>query len=125
MENKDGKSIGLLYIVKPSLDKTPSLATYYFYIHWYLSYGNLAWGSKNRTHLKNLRSLKKHVSRIIFNINGFEHPNKIFLSANILNMYKLNICNVSVIRQRKNGNQALSEVSDTVTHSILLHKYTN
>ena len=52
LENKIAKNIGLMYRAKPFLDKESLLALYYSYIHSYLNYANLAWGSTYLTNLK-------------------------------------------------------------------------
>ena len=41
-----------MYSAKPFLDKESLLALYYSYIHSYLNYANLAWGSNYLTNLK-------------------------------------------------------------------------
>ena len=61
LENEIAKNIGLMYRTKPFLDKESLLARYYSYIHSYLNYANLAWGSTYLTNLKKLRSQQKHV----------------------------------------------------------------
>ena len=54
LENKVAKNenIRLMYRAKPVLDKGSLLALWYSYIHSYLNYVNLAWGSSYRTNLK-------------------------------------------------------------------------
>ena len=56
IENKVAKNIGLLYRAKLFLDKNSLLTLCYSYIHTYLNYANLSWGSINRTNLKQLLS---------------------------------------------------------------------
>ena len=56
IENKVAKNIGLLYRAELFLDKNSLLTLYYSYIHTYLNYANLSWGSTNRTNLKKLLS---------------------------------------------------------------------
>ena len=41
-DNKIAKSIGLMYQVKPFVDKDSLLPLYFYYIHSYISYANLA-----------------------------------------------------------------------------------
>ena len=65
LENKIAKNIGLMYRAKPFLDKESLSALYYSYIHSYLNYANLAWGSTYLTNLKKLRSQQKHAIRIV------------------------------------------------------------
>ena len=52
IESKTAKNIGLLYKAKPYIDKHSLLSLYHSYIHSYINYGNIAWGSTTRTDLK-------------------------------------------------------------------------
>ena len=73
LENKIAKNIGLMYWAKPFLNKEPLLALYCSYIHSYLNYAHLAWGSTYLTNLKKLRSQQKHAIRIVHIKKKFEH----------------------------------------------------
>ena len=44
---------------KPFLDKESSLALYYYYVHSFLNYANLTWGSTYQMNLKKLHSQQK------------------------------------------------------------------
>ena len=56
LENKIAKNIGLLFRSKPYLTKPMCLLSlYYSYIHTYISYANIAWGS---TYISNLKKIK-------------------------------------------------------------------
>ena len=50
-ENKIAKNLGLLYKAKHYLNKRSLLVLYYSFIHTYINYGNIAWGSTNKTNL--------------------------------------------------------------------------
>ena len=50
-ENKIAKDLRLLYRAKHYLNKKSLLVLYCSIIHTYINYGNLAWGSNNRTNL--------------------------------------------------------------------------
>ena len=78
LENKIAKNIGLMYRAKPFFDKESLLALYYSYIHSYLNYANLAWGSTYLTNLKKLRSQQKHAIRIVHNKTKFGHTKELF-----------------------------------------------
>ena len=106
IENKIAKSIGLLYRAKPFLDKKALLALYYSYIHTYLNYANLAWGSRNRTTLKKLGSQQRHAIRIIYNKTRFESTRDLFKSNNILNIFKVNILNTALFMHKVNSEAA-------------------
>ena len=86
-----------MYRAKPFLDKESLLALYYSYIHSYLNYANLAWGSTYLTNLKKLRSQQKHAIRIVHNKTKFEHTKELFKSVSVLNLYKLNILSIAVL----------------------------
>ena len=73
LENKIAKNIGLMYWTKPFLNKERLLALYCSYIHSYLNYAHLAWGSTYLTNLKKLRSQQKHAIRIVHIKKKFEH----------------------------------------------------
>ena len=66
-ESKIGKNIGLLFRSKPYLTKKCLLTLYYGYIHTYISYANIAWGSTYISNLKKVNSQQKHAVRIIYN----------------------------------------------------------
>ena len=100
LENKIAKNIGVMYRAKPFLDKESLLALYYSYIHSYLNYANLAWGSTYLTNLKKLRSQQKHAIRIVHNKRKFEHTKELCKSASVLNLYKLNILSIAVFVHR-------------------------
>ena len=78
-ENKIAKNLGLLYNVRPFLERNALLALYYSYIQTYINYANIAWGSTCRTNLKKINSQRKHAIRIIFNKNKFAHTREIFM----------------------------------------------
>ena len=59
-ENKVAKNIGLIYKAKPFLNKDSLLALYFSYIHSYINYANLVWGSTCTTYLRKINSQQKH-----------------------------------------------------------------
>ena len=99
-ENKIAKNIGLMYKAKHYLDKKSLLTLYYPYVHTYVNYANIAWGSTNRTNLKKINSQQKHAIRIVYNKDRFSHTRKLFRENKILNVYQLNILNNLMFMQR-------------------------
>ena len=63
-ENKMAKYIGLIYKAKPYLNKDSLLVLYFSYIHSYMNYANLVWGST-----QNLLTKDKQLTETCFNIN--------------------------------------------------------
>ena len=108
MQNKISKNIGILFKARPFLNKKSLLSLYYSYIHSYINYGSVSWGSTCRTNLKKINSQQKHALRIIFNKSKFEHTSELFKSSKILNVYKLNIFNTAVFMHKIQGKSAPS-----------------
>ena len=54
IESKLANNIGLLYRAKPLLQVKSLKSIYFAYIHSYLNYANIAWGSTYRNKLKNI-----------------------------------------------------------------------
>ena len=90
-----------MYRVKPFLDKESLLALYYYYIHSYLNYANLAWRSTTYlTSLKKLRSQQKHAIRIVHSKTKLENREELFKSGSVLNLCKLDILSIAVFMHR-------------------------
>ena len=74
IEKKLAKNLGLLYQAKHILDNESLKTIYFSYIHSYLIYANISWGSTYFTKLKTVHYQQKHAARIIFNQNKcFDH----------------------------------------------------
>ena len=107
MENKISKNIGILFKARPFLNKKSLLSLYYSYIHSYINYGSVSWGSTCRINLEK-NSQQKHAFSIIFNKSKLEHTTELFISSKILNVYKLNIFNTTVFMHKIEGKSAPS-----------------
>ena len=91
IENKIAENIGLLFKAKSFLNKQSLLSLYYSYIHSYINYANVTWGSTYKTNLKKLSSQQKHEMRIICNKGKSEHTKQLFQSNKITSVYTVNI----------------------------------
>ena len=103
IENKISKNIGILFKARPFLNKKSLLSLYYSYIHSYINYDSVSWGSSCRTNLRKINSQHKHVLRIIFNKRKFEHTSELFKCSKILNVYRVNIFNTAVFMHKIQG----------------------
>ena len=99
-ENKIAKSIRLMYKAKPFLDKDSLLSLYFSYIHSYINYANLAWASTHKSNFKKIHSQQKRALRLVYNKNRYYHIKELFRSYNVLNVYKLNFLNTSIIMHK-------------------------
>ena len=88
------------------MNKQSLLSLYYSYIHCYINYANVAWGSTYITEFKKLSIQQKHAMRIICNKKNFEHTKQLFQSNKILSAYKLNILNVATFMYKVNQKTA-------------------
>ena len=64
IKNKIAKNIGLLYKAKPYIDKHSLLSLYHSYIHSYINYGNITWGSTARSNLKKYTANRNMLSEL-------------------------------------------------------------
>ena len=120
-ENKAAKNLGLLYKAKDYLSKRSLLVLYYSFIHTYINYGNIAWGSTNRTNLKKINSLQKHAIRIIHCKDRFAHARELFRESKILNVFQLNILNNFVFTHKIKSQAALKIFQNKFSKPT--HKY--
>ena len=88
---KLAKNLGLLYQAKHILDYKSLKTIYFSYIHSYLIYANISWGSTYFTKLKIVHYQQKHAARIIFNKNKLSHSRPLLRSFSALNIYQINL----------------------------------
>jgi hypothetical protein len=91
ISSKICKSIGILYKSRDMLNNHLMKQFYYSFIHSYLSYGNIAWCSTNKTKLQSLYRSQKHALRTITYQNRLTHSKPIFDKLNILNVFEINV----------------------------------
>lgn len=89
--NKISKNIGILYKARNVLPSHLLKQLYHSFIHSYLSYGNIAWGSTQKTKLLGLHRRQKHAIRTIKFKDRLTHSAPIFAEMKILNVYQINI----------------------------------
>ena len=94
IESKIAKNIGI-----DSL-----LPLYHSYIHSYINYGNIAWGSTTRTNLKKIYSQQKHAIRIVYSKDRLSHTRELFKQCKVLNVYQVNIWKNLVFMHQINSN---------------------
>ena len=104
IESKIAKNIGLLYKAKPYIDKHSLLSLYHSYIHSYINYGNIAWGSTTRTNLKKIYCQQKHAIRIVYSKDRLSHTRELFKQGKVLNVYQVNISKNLVFMHQINSN---------------------
>ena len=84
-------NIDLLYRDKYLLNKSSLRCIYFGYIHSYLNYANILWGSTYQTKLKSIHLLQKRAIHIMFNKDKMMHSRLLLRLLNTLNVYQINL----------------------------------
>ena len=119
IEKKLAKNLGLLYQAKHILDNESLKTIYFSYIHSYLIYANISWGSTYFTKLKTVHYQQKHAARIIFNKNKLSHSRLLLQSLNALNVYQINLyqhLNFMYKFKNKQTPKIFNDIIDTPVH---------
>ena len=80
------------------------LSLYHSYIHSYINYGNIIWGSTARSNLKKIYSQQKHAIRIVYSKDRLTHTRELFKECKVLNVYQVNIWKYLVFMHQVNSN---------------------
>ena len=91
LQNKISKFIGVLYKVRPFLNIHLLQQLYFSFVHSYLSYGNIAWCSTNKTNLSSLYRRQKHALRVITFKGREDHTKPLFQDMRVLSLFEINI----------------------------------
>ena len=121
IESKLAKNIGLLYRAKPLLQVKSLKSIYFAYIHSYLNYANIAWGSTYRTKLKTIYFYQKHAVRIVFNEGKLTQPRSLLRALHALNVYQVNLYQHLNFMCKLNTNQVPLIFNDLIKKPE--HKY--
>ena len=114
IESKLAKNIGLLYRAKPLLQVKSLKSIYFAYIHSYLNYANIAWGSTYRTKLKTIYFHQKHAVCIVFNEDKLTHSRPLLRALHALNVYQINLYQHLNFMYKLNTNQVPSTFNDLI-----------
>ena len=91
VENKFAKNIGLINCASYFLNEHSLKTIYFFYIHSYLNYANIAWVSTYVTKLKKINLLQKRAVRFVFNEDRLSHSRPLLRKIDALNVYQINL----------------------------------
>ena len=104
IESKVSKNLGILYKARTYLNINSTKQLYFSFIHSYLSYGNIAWASTNKSKLNTLHRRQKHASRIIYFKDKNTHAKPLLKKLNALNIYQLNVYQVLLFMHKVKNN---------------------
>ena len=91
VENKVSRNIRILHEAKNIFSKGGLKTLSFSFVHCYLNYGNIAWGSTTWTKLKELASKQRQAIRAIY---PAEYIREKMEEMKVLNIYKLNFYQV-------------------------------
>ena len=98
------KFLGVLYKARYLLNSACTKRLYFSFIHSYLNYGNIAWGSTNKTKLNVILRRQNQASRIIYFKNRYTHARPLLKDLHALNIYQLNINNTLLFMHKVKNN---------------------
>ena len=104
IESKISKNLGILYKARYFLNSACTKQLYFSFIHTYLNYGNIPWGSTNKSKLNVILRRQKHASRIIYFKDKYTHARPLLKEMNALNIYQLNINNTLLFMHKVKNN---------------------
>ena len=94
IESKLSKNVGVCYKTSKLINSKCLRNIYFSFIHFHISYANIAWASTNKTKLKKLFGKQKQAVRIIFNQDRFTHACPLLKTLKALNVYQVNLLQV-------------------------------
>ena len=111
IHNKISKNIGLLYKARIYLNPKCLKHIYFSFIHSYLNYANITWGSSPRTKQQPLFNRQNYVSRLIFCKYKFSPSKPLMKELNTLNVFQLNIYKILIFMHKVKNNSVLRVVN--------------
>ena len=94
ISTKISKSIGIFYRARLIIPRKQLNQLYFSFVHSYLNYTNLAWGSTLKTKLSTLYRQQKHSIRLLSFKDQFTHSRPLFKEIGALNIYVINVFNI-------------------------------
>ena len=110
---KISKSIGILYRARLIFPRKQLNQLYFSFVHSYLNYANLVWGSTQKTKFATLYRQQKHSIRLLSFKDHFTHSRPLFKEIGALNIYEINIFNILCL-MFKWKNKACSKAFENV-----------
>ena len=89
--NKILKSLGILHQAKFLWNQKSRKNVCFSFIHNYINYDNIAWGSTYKAKLRKIFTYQKKAARVIVFADRLAHANLLMLEMNALNVYQVNI----------------------------------
>jgi len=86
-------SMGILFRIKPFLNRTTLKSLYYALVYSHLYYCNLIWGSANKTDIQNIYTIQKRIIKFTFTTSSrYDHisDSDTFYKNNLLSIFEIN-----------------------------------
>ena len=116
---KISKNIGVLYKLKNIIPLQSRISIYYAFVHPYLNYCQLIFGSTHDCYLNRIETLQKRCVRVVADVEYLAHTNPLFFKFQILkfkDLYKYNACTYMFKNLEKFENLLVSHSHNTRSH---------
>ena len=123
VKNKLSKGAGIMYKLRPYLNKETLLTVYYSFVYPYLYYGVIAWGNTYDSLLHSVNIVHKRIIRIMASARKFDHTSPLFRHFKLLTLNQIYTLNCSVFMFKRRY-RLLPECFDNMyTLNRSLHPY--
>ena len=123
IKDKISRNIGVMYKARAYLNKRCMKQIYFSFIHSYISYANIAWGSTHKSKLIPIYRKQKHACRLIHFATKETHSRPLMQDLNALNIFQINILQ-SLLFMFKVKYKLAREIFQSQFVLNNMHKYT-
>lgn len=121
IESKISKQIGIIWKARKFLTNTSMKSLYFAFVHPYLNYGNIVWGSTYNSKLSKIHRLQKKAIRMITNSPRMAHSQPLMAENKILTVHNINTYQVMCFMYKQTKNDIPTCFADNFTK--IEHKY--
>ena len=119
--SKVSSQIGIICRGRKFLNNHAMKMLYFAFINPYLTYGNIVWGSVQKSKLKKIHTLQKRAVRIVSHAPRGSHSRPLMVENKILNIYEINLFNFFKLMFKAYRNEVPDCIQEKLTKNT--HKY--
>ena len=121
VSSKISSQIGIISKSRKFLNNHAMKMLYFAFINPYLTYGNVVWGSVQKSKLNKIHTLQKRAVRIISHAPRGSHSRPLMIENKILNIYEINLFNFFKFMHKVYKNEVPNCIQNKFTKNV--HKY--
>ena len=119
--SKVSSQIGIISKGRKFLNNHAMKMLYFSFINPYLTYGNIVWGSVQKSKLNKIHTLQKRAVRIVSHAPRGSHSRPLMIENKILNIYEINLFNFYKLMHKVYNNEVPDCIQEKFTKNV--HKY--